>query len=196
MNTSISDAYITKYKNKEIFLSKNNEITKYKNKKITKYKNNEITKQESRETDIAKPSRTCEVHFRCTVEEREKLRALAAGAGVSMTDVILISTVYREDADRLSQTLNVEQLESLYRELHAQGVNLNQMAHAVNGLVKNPKRLSDTRLVRVVTALAEELYGPQQDILDALASALGARRSLVRNGRGKRGRGGDSDAHA
>lgn len=131
------------------------------------------------------PGRSVGIHIRCRAEERDRLRSLAKEAGLSMTDFILASTVYGAEIDRLSGALDTGLLERLYDELHAQGVNLNQIARAVNRLAQQgSKRLSDTRMVNAAASLAMDMHEPMQEVLDALAAALGARRSVVSRGRG------------
>ena len=72
------------------------------------------------------------IYIRASEYEKDAIRKLASDAGMSMTDFILWCTVYRPAAT--GDALAKEELVKLWRELRAQGRNLNQIAAAANRL--------------------------------------------------------------
>lgn len=121
-------------------------------------------------------TRTHRFYFRANRDERDMLRRKSAEAGLSMTEYVLLNTVYRP-AENMP-ALNRGELRAIAVELRAQGRNLNQIARTANGIASLAAREDELdaslvdELVRRLLEDNERTRALLNDALSAVSKAL------------------------
>ncbi len=113
--------------------------------------------------------------FRASPYEANHIRREAERFGVTVTEYILVCTVYRPAPE--SNVFNKEELFALWRELHRQGCNLNQIAAATNRIASVTERdgIASGAVDELCDALRQDAARLRSGILraiDALADVM------------------------
>ena len=96
--------------------------------------------------------RDCQLHVRLSAAQREKIRRTARACGLNTTEFVLSRCLDLSEREYPPR----EALERVWRELRAQGRNLNQLAAAANRLARTDSARASDEVERALSALTDD----------------------------------------
>lgn len=126
-----------------------------------------------------RPLKTAIVTFRMPVEERDRLAARAANAGMTITDLITAALRNRRDAVHSTVPLHDDADDvrplppEVFAELRRIGNNVNQIAHAVNAGLPPEFRFAYGQAARLIELLIADELSLRRNALGTRTSAHG-----------------------